>query len=102
MPIRGGINIRRRPLRSPQPFGLGLASLGIIFMRYANYVIILTISIYFLQVKWYKSNILLAETNTLRIESRSNRHTLVLSSIRSGHDFGNYSCVAENSLGTFR
>jgi hypothetical protein len=44
----------------------------------------------------------LEETNTVRMEGRSNRHTLVLSSIRSGLDFGNYSCVAENSLGTFK
>jgi hypothetical protein len=56
----------------------------------------------FLQVRWYKNSMLLEETNTVRMEGRSNRHTLVLSSIRSGLDFGNYSCVAENSLGTFK
>jgi len=53
-------------------------------------------------VRWYKNSMLLEETSTLRMEDRSNRHTLILSSIRSGLDFGNYSCVAENSLGTFR
>ena len=58
--------------------------------------------LYSFQVRWYKNSMLLEETNTVRMESRSNRHTLVLSSIRSGLDFGNYSCVAENSLGTFK
>jgi len=53
-------------------------------------------------VRWYKNSMLLEETNTVRMEDRSNRHTLILSSIRSGMDFGNYSCVAENSLGTFK
>lgn len=53
-------------------------------------------------VRWYKNSMLLEETNTVRMESRSNRHTLILSSIRSGLDFGNYSCVAENTLGTFK
>lgn len=53
-------------------------------------------------VRWYKDSMLLEETDTIRMTSRSNRHTLVLSSIKSGQDFGNYSCVAENTLGTFK
>ena len=56
----------------------------------------------FLQVRWYKDSMLLEETDTIRMTSRSNRHTLILSSIKSGQDFGNYSCVAENTLGTFK
>ena len=54
------------------------------------------------QVRWYKDNIVLDPTDTIRMASRGNRHTLILSSIRAGMDFGNYSCVAENSLGTFK
>ena len=54
------------------------------------------------QVRWYKNSMLLEPTDTIRMTSRANRHTLILSSIRSGMDFGNYSCVAENSLGTFK
>jgi hypothetical protein len=55
-----------------------------------------------LQVRWYKNSLLLEETDSIRMSSRSNRHTLILNSVRSGLDFGNYSCVAENSLGTFK
>jgi len=53
-------------------------------------------------VRWYKNSMLLEETDTIRMTRRNNRHTLILSSIKSGEDFGNYSCVAENSLGTFK
>ncbi|XP_059095513.1 protein amalgam-like [Tigriopus californicus] len=54
------------------------------------------------KVRWYKNSMLLDPTDTIRMTSRANRYTLILNSIRSGMDFGNYSCVAENSLGTFK
>jgi len=53
-------------------------------------------------VRWYRDSNLLAETDTVSFQTQQNRHTLILRSIRSGLDFGNYSCVAENSLGTFK
>jgi len=55
-----------------------------------------------LQVHWLKEGRLLRQTDTVRMTHRGDRHTLILSSIRSGLDFGNYSCVAENNLGTFK
>ena len=56
----------------------------------------------FFQVRWLKDSHVLRPTESIRMTSRGNRHTLILSSIRSGMDFGNYSCVAENQLGTFK
>ena len=60
------------------------------------------VSLLYLQVKWFKNGMLLEPTDSIRMSSRSNRHTLILNSIRSDMDFANYSCVAENSLGTFK
>jgi len=55
-----------------------------------------------LQVSWYKeNNLLLSQTESVRFQRERDRHTLILS-IHSGMDFGNYSCVAENSIGTFK
>lgn len=53
-------------------------------------------------VSWYKDSNLLIESDTVRFKNEENRHTLILSSIHTGFDFGNYSCVAENSIGTFK
>jgi hypothetical protein len=53
------------------------------------------------EVTWYRDSNLLSKTDTTSFQSEENRHTLILS-IRSGTDFGNYSCVASNSLGTFK
>jgi len=54
------------------------------------------------RVTWYRDSNLLSESDKTSFLSEENRHTLILRSIRSGVDFGNYSCVAENSLGTFK
>jgi len=40
-------------------------------------------------------------TETRIMESRGSRHTLVISKVQS-HDFGNYTCVADNQLGKTR
>jgi len=53
-------------------------------------------------VSWYKDSNLLSESETVRFRTEESRHTLILSSIHTGFDFGNYSCVAENSIGTFK
>jgi len=53
-------------------------------------------------VSWYRDSNLLSQTGTTSFSREDNRHTLILRSIRSGTDFGNYSCVASNSLGTFK
>lgn len=53
-------------------------------------------------VSWYKDSNLLSESETVRFKTEEGRHTLILSSIHTGFDFGNYSCVAENSIGTFK
>ena len=51
-----------------------------------------------LQVKWYKDTMLLDPTNTRLMEAFGNRHVLTLKNVREV-DFGNYSCMADNSLG---
>ena len=54
------------------------------------------------QVRWFKENSELSNNNRVKIESKesSHRHTLILRGLASQRDFGNYSCVAENSLGS--
>lgn len=54
------------------------------------------------QVRWFKEDRLLTPTTKVRMEEKeaSNRHTLILRGLSSQQDFGNYSCVAENSLGS--
>jgi len=54
------------------------------------------------RITWYRDSNLLSESDKTSFLSEENRHTLILRNIRSGVDFGNYSCVAENSLGTFK
>jgi len=60
-------------------------------------------------VRWFKENTELRPSGIgssihpkIFIESKENthRHTLVLRGLVNKNDFGNYSCVAENSLGT--
>ena len=74
-----------------------------------------------MQVSWYKDSNLLSESESVKFRTEESRHTLILrsganlntdynltsipmffSSIHTGFDFGNYSCVAENSIGTFK
>ena len=52
-------------------------------------------------MKWYKDTMLLEPTNHRRMASFGNRHVLTLANVRET-DFGNYSCVADNSLGKER
>lgn len=53
-------------------------------------------------VRWYKENLELTPNSKVRMEHKepSSRHTLVLRGLANQRDFGNYSCVAENSLGS--
>ena len=74
-----------------------------------------------MQVSWYKDSNLLSQSESVNFRTEGSRHTLILrsaaelptgysltslpmffSSIHTGFDFGNYSCVAENSIGTFK
>ncbi len=59
---------------------------------------------FYVQVRWYKEQTLLSPDGKIRMESReaSDRHTLVIRGLNSQQDFGNYSCLAENSLGSSR
>ena len=52
-------------------------------------------------MKWYKDTMLLDQNNHRRMSSYGSRHLLTLSNVRET-DFGNYSCVADNSLGKER
>jgi len=52
-------------------------------------------------VKWYKDTMLLDPTNNRHMEVYGNRHVLTLKSVKET-DFGNYSCMADNSLGRER
>jgi len=53
------------------------------------------------EVKWYKDTMLLDPTNNRHMEVYGNRHVLTLKSVKET-DFGNYSCMADNSLGRER
>ena len=53
------------------------------------------------KVKWYKDTMLLDPNNNRHMETYGNRHVLILRHV-SETDFGNYSCSADNSLGTQR
>ncbi|XP_063236622.1 lachesin isoform X2 [Bacillus rossius redtenbacheri] len=50
------------------------------------------------QVMWYQDNLTLDPSERRTMDSRGNKHTLTVRNVQ-GTDFGNYSCVAENSLG---
>ncbi|CAH1397109.1 unnamed protein product [Nezara viridula] len=49
-------------------------------------------------VMWYQDSFMLDPTERRTMETRGNKHTLTLKHVQAA-DFGNYSCVAENSLG---
>lgn len=53
------------------------------------------------EVKWYKETMLLDPTNNRHMETYGNRHVLILRHVNE-YDFGNYSCMADNSLGRER
>lgn len=55
-------------------------------------------SCFVFQLMWYQDTILLDPTDRRKMESRGNKHTLNIRNVQ-GSDFGNYSCVADNSLG---
>uniref|UniRef100_A0A1I8P5A6 Protein CEPU-1 n=1 Tax=Stomoxys calcitrans TaxID=35570 RepID=A0A1I8P5A6_STOCA len=52
-------------------------------------------------VSWYQNSFLIQSTDRRIMTSRGNRHTLTIRHIQQ-EDFGNYSCVADNSLGRSR
>ncbi|RZF46093.1 hypothetical protein LSTR_LSTR004806 [Laodelphax striatellus] len=47
---------------------------------------------------WYQDSFLLDPTNRRSMDTRGNKHMLTIHNVQNS-DFGNYSCVAENSLG---
>ena len=50
---------------------------------------------------WYKDTMLLDHSENKKMESEGSKHTLVVNSLAITY-FGNYSCVAENSIGRDR
>ncbi|XP_017478456.1 PREDICTED: neural cell adhesion molecule 1 [Rhagoletis zephyria] len=52
-------------------------------------------------VSWYQNSFPIQTTDRRIMATRGNRHTLTIRHIQQ-EDFGNYSCVAENSLGRSR
>ncbi|XP_018898204.1 lachesin isoform X2 [Bemisia tabaci] len=53
------------------------------------------------EVVWYKGTLRLEPNEGRRLEIRGSRHILVLTKVQAS-DFGNYSCVADNSFGKSR
>jgi hypothetical protein len=49
-------------------------------------------------VQWFQDSILLDPTDRRSMETRGSKHILSIRGVRS-ENFGNYSCVADNSLG---
>ncbi|KAH8310452.1 hypothetical protein KR044_001419 [Drosophila immigrans] len=52
-------------------------------------------------VSWYQNSFPIQTTDRRIMNTRANRHTLTIRHIQQ-EDFGNYSCVADNSLGRSR
>ncbi|XP_017052573.1 neurotrimin [Drosophila ficusphila] len=52
-------------------------------------------------VSWYQNSFPIQSTDRRTMNTRANRHTLAIKHIQQ-EDFGNYSCVADNSLGRSR
>ncbi|KAL0273991.1 UNVERIFIED_CONTAM: hypothetical protein PYX00_006538 [Menopon gallinae] len=52
-------------------------------------------------VLWYRDTLRLDTTDRRSMEVRGSRHTLYIRKVQAS-DFGNYSCVADNSLGKMR
>ncbi|XP_017969192.1 opioid-binding protein/cell adhesion molecule homolog [Drosophila navojoa] len=52
-------------------------------------------------VSWYQNSFPIQTTDRRIMSTRANRHTLTIRHIQQ-EDFGNYSCVADNSLGRSR
>ncbi|XP_048479845.1 lachesin isoform X2 [Plutella xylostella] len=53
------------------------------------------------EVTWYQNSFPLAATQRVTMSARGNNHTLLIANVQP-EDFGNYSCVADNSLGRAR
>ncbi len=53
------------------------------------------------QVNWYKGSLKLSDGERHSVVSMGNRHLLDIAPVDAA-DFGNYSCVSENALGTLR
>uniref|UniRef100_A0A0A9XXI1 Lachesin n=1 Tax=Lygus hesperus TaxID=30085 RepID=A0A0A9XXI1_LYGHE len=49
-------------------------------------------------VVWYQDSFIMEPTERKTMETRANKHSLNIKHVQAS-DFGNYSCVAENSLG---
>lgn len=54
-----------------------------------------------LQVLWYRDTLRLDTTERRSFETRGSRHTLIIRKVQAS-DFGNFSCVADNTLGKMR
>ncbi|RVE46400.1 hypothetical protein evm_008934 [Chilo suppressalis] len=53
------------------------------------------------EVTWYQNSFPLSATDRITMSARGNNHTLLIANVQP-EDFGNYSCVADNSLGRSR
>jgi len=51
-----------------------------------------------LQVSWFQDSFPVERTERRFLDSKENKHYLTIKRVQS-QDFGNYSCVADNSLG---
>ncbi|XP_026724528.1 lachesin isoform X1 [Trichoplusia ni] len=53
------------------------------------------------EVTWYQNSFPLSASERVTMSARGNNHTLLIANVQP-EDFGNYSCVADNSLGRAR
>ncbi|XP_031767761.1 lachesin-like isoform X1 [Galleria mellonella] len=53
------------------------------------------------EVGWYQNSFPLSASERITMSARGNNHTLLIANVQP-EDFGNYSCVADNSLGRAR